>query len=212
MRFRFLLFGFLLAFSWTSSAQTRVLPVDQAASAPDFFSFRAQFAAAIARRDTIFLLSALNKDVKLSFGGDAGIEAFKTMWRPAEPDSRVWDVLGTTLALGGTFSSEGTFIAPYIFTQWPKETDPFSNMASIGTGVRVRSAPAATAPVIGSLDFYIVAVIDQPTDAARWVKVRIAPNKTGYVDARFLRSPIDYRVNFAKLDGRWQVVSFLAGD
>lgn len=45
-----------------------------------------------------------------------------------------------------------------------------------------------------------------------WVHIKLAAGRTGFVDRRFLRSPVDYRVNFAKLDGRWQLVFFLAGD
>ena len=100
---RSVIFVIVLTLSWPALAQSRLLPVDQAALVPDFFSFRAQLAAAIARRDFLFLLSVLSKEVKLSFGGDAGVEDFNKIWKPAAPDSRVWDVLGTTLALGGTF-------------------------------------------------------------------------------------------------------------
>ena len=60
-----------------------MLPVDEAASVPDFFSFRAQLQAAVARRDVAVVLGALSRDVKLSFGDDAGIEDFKRIWQPA---------------------------------------------------------------------------------------------------------------------------------
>jgi hypothetical protein len=195
-----------------ASAQSRLLPVDQAASVPDFFSFRAQLQAAIARRDSAHVLGALSKDVKLSFGGDIGIEDFKNIWKPASPDSRLWDVLASTLALGGTFAADGTFTAPYVFTNWPKDKDAFTHMVAVGSGIRIRSAPTVTAEPIGSLDFSVVQLAEQPPVDAKWGQVKLTAGRTGFVDVRFLRSPIDYRINFAKLDGRWQVVFFLAGD
>jgi len=98
----------------------RLLPVDEAASVPDFFSFRAQLMAAVARHDTAFVLGALANDVERSFGGHQGIEDFKTLWRPEAADTELWDVLGSTLALGGSFSADGTFTAPYVFSKWPR--------------------------------------------------------------------------------------------
>lgn len=212
MKRRFIMAAALLALAAGAVGQTRLLPVDQAASAPDFFSFRAQLQAAIARRDAEHVLGVLSRDVKLSFGGDAGIEDFKRIWRPSAPDSRLWEVLAATLALGGTFASDGTFTAPYVFVRWPREKDAFSHMAAIGSNIRVRSAPNVGAAPLATLDFTIVELADQPAVDARWVQIKLASGQAGFVDARFLRSPIDHRVGFSKMDGRWQMVFFLAGD
>ena len=193
-------------------AQTRLLPVDQATSVPDFFSFRAQLQVAVARRDVEAVISVLSKDVKLSFGGDAGVEDFKNMWKPGRSDSELWEKLAAVLSLGGTFASDGTFTAPYVFTKWPQDKDAFTHMAAVGTAVRVRSSESTASTVLAALDYSIVEVVESPAEESKWVQVRLGPNRTGYVDSRFLRSPIDYRINFAKLDGRWQVIFFLAGD
>jgi hypothetical protein len=42
--------------------------------------------------------------------------------------------------------------------------------------------------------------------------VRLPDGRAGFVDSRFVRSPIDYRAAFARIDGRWQMTLFLAGD
>lgn len=202
----------LLSCAFGASAQTQLLPVDQAASAPDFFSFRAQLQSAVARRDTAAVISAMSRDVKLSFGGNQGIEDFKKMWTPDAPASRLWDVLGSTLALGGAFASEDSFVAPYIYTQWPKEIDPFNHMAVIGTNVRVRAAPSPNARVMSTLDFAIVELAAPSPEDKGWSKIKLGPDKVGFVDARFLRNPVDYRIRFAKTDGVWRVVFFLSGD
>jgi hypothetical protein len=196
----------------TAMAQGRLLPVDQAATVPDFFSFRAQLQIAVARRDVAAVASVLSKDATLSFGGDSGVEDFSRMWTPSAPESRLWEVLAGVLALGGTFGPDGTFTAPYIFSRWPQHTEAYTHMAAIGTGVRVRSAPSTGAQVIEALDYSIVEIVDTPDSESKWVQIKLAAGRTGFVDRRFLRSPVDYRVNFAKLDGRWQLVFFLAGD
>lgn len=193
-------------------AQARLLPVDQAATVPDFFSFRAQLQAAVARRDLKVILGAMSKDVKLSFGGAEGVAEFAKLWKPESPDTKLWEVLAGVLALGGTFDLQGAFTAPYIFTRWPQDKDAFSHMAAIGTGVRVRTAPSAVAPVIASLDFSVVEVAQDASEADSWVKVKIGTGRVGYVDRRYVRSPIDYRIKFEKQEGRWQAVCFLAGD
>jgi hypothetical protein len=43
------------------AAQQPFLPVDEASSRPDFFSFRAQLQRAIARHDTVALLARLRR-------------------------------------------------------------------------------------------------------------------------------------------------------
>ncbi len=196
-------------------AQPRLPPVDQAASVPDFFAFRAQLKTALAQRNQTAVIAALHKDVKLSFGGDAGVDDFKRMWTPHAPASRLWQTLAAVLALGGTFAADGAFTAPYVSTQWPEKIDAFSHMAAIGSGIRVRAAPRTTAAVVGALDFTIIELADPSSPESAdtgWIKVKWPAGRVGFVDARCLRSPIDYRVNFAKIDGRWQITFFLAGD
>ena len=211
-RFLRLLLLFMLIAPTLALAQQRLLPRDEAASVPDFFTFRAQLQAAIARRDRAAVVAVLHKDVKLSFGGDAGVAGFNRLWKPSARESRLWETLATVLALGGTFSADGSFTAPYVFTKWPQDVDAFSHRAAIGSGIRVRAGASATATVVGALDFSIVETIDpQPADE-RWVQVKTSSGSPGFVDARHLRSPIDYRANFVKIDGRWQMTMFLAGD
>lgn len=203
---------FFLLVAELAIGQTRLLPVDQAATVPDFFTFRAQLQAAIARRDQDFVISALHKNVKLSFGGDTRVEDFKKIWNPSAPNSRLWEVLGSTLALGGTFAPDGSFTAPYIFTQWPKDLDAFTFMAAVGSDIRIRSSASANASEIGTLSFSIVEVPDPVPLESQWVPIKLPSGKAGFVDTRYLRSPIDYRINFAKVEGHWQMMFFLAGD
>jgi hypothetical protein len=191
-----------------------LLPVDEAARQPDFFSFRAGLQAALARRDLDAILAVLSKDIKNSFGGDDGIDGFHRVWRPMEPDSALWSELGTVLALGGTFSDPDTFTAPYTFSRWPDRFDGFEHVALIASDVRIREAPRADAAALTTLSFSILPVArgDGVAEEEGWTAVALDGGKTGYVASRLARSPIDYRAMFSKVNGRWHLVFFLAGD
>ncbi len=45
-----------------------------------------------------------------------------------------------------------------------------------------------------------------------WSKVKISSGLQGYVLGKFSRSPIDYCVMFKKIEGRWKMIFFVAGD
>lgn len=193
-------------------AQGSLRPVDQAVSRVDFYSFRAQLQSAIARRDVAALLAAVDPNIRNSFGDNNGIAAFRQIWEPEDRRSRVWETLGEVLALGGSFDSEGNFIAPYVFSRWPDKLDAFSHVALVGAGVPVRSSASPSAPTIASMSFSILEQVESTGADESWVQVRLPAGKTGFVDRRLVRSPIDYRAIFSKRGGKWKMTAFLAGD
>lgn len=206
--------GMLFVATAIVSAQSRtLLPVDEAATRPEFFSFRAQLQEAVARHDVDAVMAVVHPNIKASFGGDDGIEAFRRMWRPADPDSALWSTLAAVLALGGSFQGAQTFVAPYTFSRWPEKYDSFEHVALVAADVRIREAPRADAAVLATLSFAILPLA--PSASGRdeqWTAVRLAPNRTGYVAARLARSPIGYRAIFSRENGRWLLTMFLAGD
>ena len=192
---------------------TPFLPVDEAARHPDFFSFRAQLQAAIARRDVEAVVATVNQDIKNGFGGDDGADAFKRIWKLTAADSSLWLELGSVLALGGTFSDDHSFTAPYVFSSWPDRFDAFEHIAVVASDVRIRDAPRADAASITSISFAILPVARSAgADIEGWTAVQLDGGKTGYVTSRLVRSPIDYRARFNKIGGRWQMTFFAAGD
>jgi hypothetical protein len=206
--------GAMAAAVLAAQAAAQLLPVDEAASRPDFFSFRAQLQRAVARHDAEAVLGAVAPGIRNTFGDDDGIAAFRRLWRIGDADSPLWDELGTVLALGGSFQGPDTFVAPYVFSRWPDRFDAFEHVVLTGANVRVRSAPQADAPVRATLSF---AVLPLPRGAGAggdepWQPVRLEDGGTGYVASRFVRSPIDYRAIFAFAAGRWRLATFVAGD
>ena len=194
-------------------AHRRLLPVDQAATQPDFFTFRAQLLTAVARHDAAALMAVVHPNIKCDFGGGEGKAFFEEYWKPRAPGSEVWAELAAVLALGGTFSTSDTFVAPYVFSRWPQGLDAFEHVAVIGDRVRIRTAPRPDAEAAAVSSFEILPLARQSGEAPEeWTAVTLAGKKIGYVASRFVRSPIGYRAYFSREDGRWQMLMFIAGD
>lgn len=199
-----------------------VRPYDEAAKDHSFKTFRNDLIRAVRARDRGRLIAVLDKNILNSFGGNGGIEEFKTMWRLESADSEVWDKLLAVLTKGGRFTGKGAdrvFCAPYLYTDFPEDLDAFEHRAIYGSGVNLREKPNLYANVITQLSHNIVTVdfensVSTTTDANRyvWLKIETLGGRTGYVSADLVRSPIDYRACFAKEAGRWKMMVFVAGD
>ena len=194
------------------AAPPQLLPVDEASKRPDFFSFRASLQRAIARHDVAGLLAVVHPHIKNSFGGNDGIDEFRSMWKVDDPQSDVWDSLGTVLALGGAFHDADTFVAPYVFSRWPEQFDSFEHVAVTGANVRVRSLPDSTAGTLDTVSFAILPVARSSTEKEGWTAVQLDKNRVGYISSAYARSPVDYRAIFRFEDRRWRLVTFVAGD
>jgi len=205
----------MCAAAYAAQDRRALVPVDEAVSRPDFFTFRARLATAVAERSPAAILDAVHPQIKNSFGGDGGIEEFKQMWRLEQPDSTFWKEFGTVLALGGSFDGAGAFTAPYTFSRWPDDIDAFDYVAVVGSDVRIRTLPRADAPVLRQVSHFILQLDNEPSSQSGpgedWTAVKI-DGKKGYVATRFVRSPTDYRATFRYTDGRWWLVFFVAGD
>jgi hypothetical protein len=193
-------------------APIQLLPVDEASTRPDFFSFRASLQRAIARHDTAALLAVIDPRIRNSFGDDGGIDEFRTKWKAGDPDSEIWEELGAVLALGGSFQDADTFAAPYVFSKWPEKFDSFEHVAVTGANVRVRAQPDVTASAIDTVSFAILPTSRQGSNKEGWTAIQIDKARVGYVSSAYVRSPIDYRAVFRFEDRRWRLVSFVAGD
>ena len=143
------------------------------------------------------------------------------MWKPDSNNTELWEKLSTVLSLGGTFStSEGKklFWAPYTFSTFPEDLDAFEYAAIVGENVRVRSKPNATASIVTNLSYDMVKATfpggdsDREGDIRGWVRVVVPDGRNGYVASRYIRSPIDYRLGFEKIRGKWLITAFIAGD
>lgn len=119
------------------------------------------------------------------------------------------------LTLGGSFQDASTFVAPYVFSKFPSHLDGYESGVIIQTNVRIRQNPTVKSPIIGSLSFDILTVLDWTPiegDEQNWIAVKTAMDQRGFVAERYIRSPIDYRAIFKKRDGKWVLTTLIAGD
>lgn len=210
-----ILFIYVLTIASVQAAPpTVLLPVDKAAQQADFLKFRTQLKGIIAKKDVKALLAIVNKNIHISFGEDNGIEAFKKTWHLSNPKtSALWKELSTVLNLGGNFTDKKTFVAPYVFSEWPEALDAFEYIAIIGKDVRIRAAPNLTSAVLAKVSYALLPqIINNNPPPKGWERVKLADGKMGYVTAQYARSSVDYRAFFEKLNGQWQMTAFIAGD
>ncbi len=191
----------------------KLLPVDEIPRCAGAAAFRSDLIDAVTRRDVYTIRSILVPEIKLSFGGDDGIAAFEALWNLEAPGSRFWDTMGSLLAGGGSVGPDClSFTAPYVFTEWPSEYDAFGDAAILGKGVRLRSAPSLSAPVLKALSYDIVHLRASDESHSGWARVETLEGAKGDVSKRYLRSQIDYRAFFEYREGSWRLTTFVAGD
>ena len=196
----------------SAPAPTRVPPVDQCASDPSFVAFRDALRGAIARRDRDAILATISDTIEVDFGGGAGRGDFTRAWRLDQPaTSRLWGELGEVLRLGCVRDPQGAFWAPSMTLQLDEHDDPFSIMVATEPDAPMHRAADANSPIVARLAWDVVTIGDY-AHPDEWVPVTLADGRNGFVRREHLRSPIDYRAAFEKVDGRWRMTVFIAGD
>ncbi|MBU1359867.1 MAG: SH3 domain-containing protein [Gammaproteobacteria bacterium] len=210
---RYLVFLLALAMALPASGQQAFPFVDEAPTQPDFHRFREDWSRALKRRDAGFVLAQVHPDVRTSFGpDDGGVDGFARRWKLDDPASPFWSEMSSVMALGGSFSGDAQFSAPYVFSRWPDETEPFSHVAILSGRVPVRARAVPDSRVVATLDRVIVPSLPMANTRGDWYRIRTPGGKTGYVRRQDARSPVDYRAVFDKIDGRWLLTAFVAGD
>jgi hypothetical protein len=114
------------------------------------------------------------------------------------------------LSLGVHYSGPGTYCAPYVAVMFPDDLDRYEHDVVAGAGVRLRSAASADAPIVTTLTYEIVRVVER---GPQWTSVRTLGGDSGYVATQFLYSPMGYRACFASdTVGAWRPSVLVAGD
>jgi hypothetical protein len=216
--------AFLTIMSTGVFAQERyVIPVDEGPQDKSFLAFRNSLVSALKRKDKKYLIGILDKNISVSFGGDDGIEDFKTYWKLSGSKSEVWDELLKVVQNGGKFlneSGEKEFCAPFSFLNFPEDIDSFEYNVIFGDNVRLRERPDLKSRISTQLSYNIVkidwekSVREGKSDESPfiWYKIETLGGLKGFVSAEFVRSPIDYRACFTKKNGKWKMTAFVAGD
>jgi len=194
-------------------AVRRLPPADEAARCQGFVAFRTNLQQIITRKDSAALLEIVDPNIRVSFGDAQGREGFRAMWltEPARQGD-VWAELGKVLDLGGRCTDANSFVAPYVFSDWPEDLDAFEYAAITGSRVRMRQAPRDTARALAFLDFALVRAKGLGDRETAWVPVETPDGRKGFVSRQYVRSPVGWRAFFSRKEGVWRLVTFVAGD
>ena len=196
-----------------ASVPRRLPPVDQCTAEPGFSVFRDALKRSVDARDGDALLALLAPDVLVNFGGETGRDAFARQWdlTAGSPDE-LWTQLAKILALGCARSNT-TLVMPALALQFDSDSDEdvFDKLVVTSSVAELRAAPDPASARIARLSWDIVTALER-RHQDDWVKVQLADGRRGWVSARQLRSPLDYRATVEKRDGRWMISAFVAGD
>jgi hypothetical protein len=202
-------------------------PVDEAKKDPSFLTYRNTMLELVKAQDTEAFLKLVDPEIHLSFGGHSGHEDMRRQLNLSPDDlseeyksqvtelrDQYWNEIAKVLKVGGRFK-DAAFVAPYTWTaKTPEDADAYKTYFVTGSNVLLRSAGNSEAPIITRLSYNIVYSVysDEWDLDADYLPIRLPDGQAGYLSSQYLRSQIDYRASFLKLDGKWQMVMFIAGD
>lgn len=187
----------------TATEGPKLMPADEAKKDPSLVAYREKLLDAVRRHDVDAVIASADPNIRTSFGEGGGSGVLRRMLESPER----WRDLEQILTLGGSFRQR-TFWAPYVYSAWPESQDAFTSVAVIAENVPLRSS--ATGPNVAMLSYDIVQRVGDPKDG--WQEVKLSDGRTGFVESKFLRSPIGYRAAFDKEDGHWRMTALVAGD
>jgi hypothetical protein len=200
----------------------KLTPIDEGAADPSFKAFREEVLAAAKQRDKEFIFSISASNIKYTFGRGDGLADFKKYSGFSKPNDPIWGELIEVLMLGGIFkkTKDGKryFCTPYVFCKDKdivklngQTVSAFDYVVILKPNTPIRQKPNADAPVVEVLSYDIVKS-DHSYSNPIWAKITTPTGKSGYVLERDVRSPVDYRAFFAKVNGKWTMTLFIAGD
>lgn len=193
-------------------------PADEGVKDKSFLGYRKQLQSAIKAKSMKALAKLLDPNIQLNFGGGTGVAAFKSIWKPHDPNTAIWKILGLVVNNGGHFNSATQFAAPYVYSAWPNDIDAFNYAAITKDGAELFDAPHESRKAIRRLGYEIIEVLQSSgkpqseTSDDDWSEIKTGDGKRGYVQSKHYRSSIDYRAIFEKRKGKWRMTVLVAGD
>ena len=185
---------------------TRTLPPPKDESGRDktLAAFFVKLKDVLKRKDRDALIGMLAQDIDVGIRDMSGAGAFFTAWGLADRDASVYGVISQILSLNGVWVDD-QFCGPYVSVRFPKDLDRSKYQVVLNPDVKMRAAKATTAPVVGTLAYDVVEVLERGPE---WTKVRTIAGAEGFVQIAYLYSPAGYRACFKKnAEGTWQMQS-----
>jgi hypothetical protein len=190
-------------------AKGKWAPQDTCANVEGADQFRSQLAAAVRARDVDGVLALAADDVKLDFGGGSGRAELRS--RLSDASLGLWAELDALMALGCAANDEGGITIPWFFDQDLGAEDPYYAMLVTGEDVPLLERPDAAARPLATISWDLVEIASLNPESA-FQRVELEDGKVGFIATDKLRSLIDYRLTASSRNGRWRIISFVAGD
>ncbi len=171
--------------------------------------FLQDLAKAVTMRDVDALVGLAADDVKLDFGGGSGKEELRK--RLKAEDRNLWQELAKLLTLGCAPNKAGGLTLPWYFEQDFGGADPTTAMMVTGEGVPMLETPEEDAAAVDRISWDTVRISALKPDEP-YQQVKAKDGKTGYIATGKLRSLVDYRLLASSRNGKWRIVSLVAGD
>jgi hypothetical protein len=189
-------------------AKGRFAPRDECGKLEGAAEFRERLIETVQLRDVEALAALAAEDIKLDFGGGAGIAELRS--RLYNEPYNLWQELEELLPLGCAETEQGGITIPWIFAQDLGEADPYSSMLVLGEDVPVLAGPRNSAERLATISWDLVTVPSLQNGAFQ--QVTLPGSRTGFIASDKLRSVIDYRLLASQRNGRWRMTSLIAGD
>jgi hypothetical protein len=185
--------------------------IDEGKSDSSFMNFRKELTNAVSGKDTQFIISKLDSNIISGYGDDSGIKNFSEIYLKNDKIN-LWEIMKRIIPLGGTFNyNHDFFTAPYIFANWPDTLDAAKNTAIIGDSVRVYDEPCTCANVIYRFTYDIVKIDDTYFNRKEWEEVFLPDNTKGFIENKYVYSPLDYRLGFSRINNKWKINFLISG-
>ena len=172
--------------------------------------FRRQLANAVMARNADALLALAADDIKLDFGGGGGKAELKK--RLTDKHWKLWDELDQLLDLGCAANDQGGITIPWYFEQHIDKVDAYNGMLVTGENVPLLAAPDPKSKVIQPISWDVVSISTLAPDDPYQAVTTADGKAKGYIATDKLRSLLDYRMLATQRNGKWSIVTLVAGD
>lgn len=185
---------------------------------PELKALERRLQKAVTDRDEQYVLSLVHAKCSVSHGGFRGPDDFREYWfGNASHGIDFFEEMQKALNLGGVVLENGSaFVLPYTATAPSIDEQGVMLGVIAAPAVNVRAWPGLKGRLLGVVGHETVRMcnIEVPiaVDGMDWTCILMPDGQRGYVSDMFLVKPTGIRFLFRRLEGRWMLVSTVAGE